>query len=217
MTQPKIYKGIDLLDKIFEFIAMTPNSNEWNLNALKSNPPRHIRLQQIESLIIAFFEQEQNTNLLDKAKALFTAKKGLTIQNILAGDFIKERTTSDYNELITLIKNVVREKEGAIDEEREVHVMNLLMPYQQLIKYKRQLIELLSFNSGWLESSSVISRFSIYMTNSISSNLVDKFSDLDKALELFINPKQLVFTQDELITRYKFPKENPIDVDMDFM
>lgn len=217
MTQPKLYKGIDLLDKIFEFIAMIPNSNEWNLNALKSNPPRHIRLQQIESLIIAFFEQEQNTNLLDKAKALFTAKKDLTIQNILAGDFIKERTTSDYNELITLIKNVVSEKEGTIVEEREVHIIKLLMPYQQLIKYKRQLIELLSFNSGWLESSSVTSRFSIYMTNSISSNLVDKFSDLDKVLELFINPKQLVFSEDELIMKYKFPKENLSDVDMDFM
>ena len=164
MAQPRFYKGIDLLDRIFEFIAMTPNSANWNLNALKSNPPRYIRLQRIESLIKAFFEPEQTSSLLEKATALFTVKKGVTIQNILSGDFIKERTNSEYTELINYIKNIVKEKEGVIDQDREVHVMELIMPYQHLMRYKRQLTELLSFNSGWLESGSVTSRFSIYLT-----------------------------------------------------
>ena len=217
MAQPRFYKGIDLLDRIFEFIAMTPNSANWNLNALKSNPPRYIRLQRIESLIKAFFEPEQTSSLLEKATALFTVKKGVTIQNILSGDFIKERTNSEYTELINYIKNIVKEKEGVIDQDREVHVMELIMPYQHLMRYKRQLIELLSFNSGWLESGSVTSRFSIYLTDSISGNLVDKFNHLDTALELFINPKQLTFSEDELKSKFKFPIENLRDVDIDFM
>ena len=217
MAQPKFYKGIDLLDKIFEFIAMTPNSTNWNLNALKSNPPRYIRLQQIESLVKAFFEPRQASSLLEKATALLTVKKGVTIQNILSGQFIKERTTSEYTELINFIKNIVKEKEGVMGQEREVHVMELIMPYQHLIRYKRQLIELLSFNSGWLESGSVTSRFSIYLTDTISNNLVDKFNDLNTALELFINPKQLSFSEDELKSKYKFPTENLSEVDIDFM
>lgn len=216
MTQSKLYTGKDLLDKIFEFKAMTPNSMEWNLNALKSNPPRYIRLQQIESLIGAFFEQK-NTSLLDKAKALFTDKKNISLQSILNGDFIKERTIVDYTETITFMKNIVKEKEGEIDENKEIHLAHLIMPYQQLIKYKQQLIDLLSFNAGWLEASSISARFSIYLTNSISVNLLDKFTNLDKALELFINPKGLSFTEDELKAAYKFPLDNLNDVDLDFM
>lgn len=50
----KTYSAIDLLDKVLEFIEMTPNSNEWNLQSLKSNLPRQIRFRQIEALLNAF-------------------------------------------------------------------------------------------------------------------------------------------------------------------
>jgi hypothetical protein len=54
MPKTKIYKGLDLLAKVLEFNAMTPNKEHWNEGALKNNPPRLIRLKQIQSLAQAF-------------------------------------------------------------------------------------------------------------------------------------------------------------------
>ena len=218
MTENKTYKGLDLLEKIFEFTAMTPDANQWNVSSLKSNPPRQIRLRQIQSLINAFFEQETKANLIDKTIALFQGdKNSLTISSILSGDFIKNRSVEDYTELIDLMKDIVTQKEGDIREERPMHVMRLVMPYQSLVRYKRQLVELLTFNSGWLEASSYTSRFSIYLTDEITRNLERKYSVLDKALELYINPKGLAFSEEELIAKYKFPTENLREIDMDNM
>ncbi|MGZ3834290.1 MAG: hypothetical protein ACXVB0_12255, partial [Mucilaginibacter sp.] len=82
---------------------------------------------------------------------------------------------------------------------------------------KRQIRNLLTFNSGWLEASSTTSLFSIFLTNSISNNLIGKYDELDKALELFINPKSLIFTEEELIAKFNFPTEDLSSIDADFM
>jgi hypothetical protein len=218
MTETKTYKGLDLLEKIFEFTAMTPDANQWNVSSLKSNPSRQIRLRQIQSLINAFFTQETKANFIDKTKTLFQGdKNSLTISSILSGEFIKNRSVVDYTELIDLMKEIVTQKEGDKLEERPMHVMRLVMPYQSLVRYKRQLFELFTFNSGWLEASSYTSRFSIYLTDAITQNLEGKLSVLDRALELFINPKGLAFAEEELVAKYKFPTENLREIDMDNM
>jgi hypothetical protein len=218
MTETKTYKGLDLLEKIFEFTAMTPDANQWNISSLKSNSPRQIRLRQIQSLIQAFFQQETKANLIDKTITLFQGdKNNLTISSILSGDFIKNRSVEDYAELIEFMQEIVKQKEGDIQEERTMHVMRLVMPYQHLVRYKRQLVELFTFNSGWLEASSYTSRFSIYLTDAITQNLEGKYSAIDRALELFINPKELAFTEEELVAKYKFPTESFREIDMDNM
>lgn len=216
MTQTKTYKGLNLLEKIFEFTAMTPDANQWNVSSLKANPPRQIRLRQIQSLINAFFGQEAKANLIDKTLALFQGdKKSLTISSVLSGDFIKNRSVEDYSELINLMQEIVRQKEGELQEDRPMHIMRLVIPYQSLVRYKRQLVELFAFNSGWLEASSYTSRFSIYLTDEITRNLEGKYSVLDRVLELFINPKGLIFSEEELVAKYKFPTENLLEIDMD--
>ena len=218
MTETKTYKGLDLLEKIFEFTAMTPDANHWNVSSLKSNPPGQIRLRHIQSLINAFFGRETKVNFIDKTIALFQGdKNSLTISSILSGDFIKNRSVEDYAELIELMQGTVKQKEGDIQEERPMHVMRLVMPYQNLVRYKRKLVDLFMFNSGWLEASSYTSRFSIYLTDAITQNLEGKHSALDRALELFINPKRLTFSQEELVAKYRFPTENHQEIDMDNM
>ena len=218
MIQTKTYRGIDLLDKIFEFTAMTPDQNQWNSAVLKSNPPRQIRFRQIQSLIQAFFGQTTKNGFLDKAKSFFGKSNAecITIQAILSGDFINSKTLDDYTKLIDFIKELVKEHEADIDDSRSMHVGKLIMPYQKLVKYKRQLIEMLTFNSGWLESGSYTSRFSIYLTNEITLNLENKYSRLDNALELFINPKELTFLETELVDHYKYPTENLSDIDIEY-
>ena len=214
MQETKTYKGIDLLDKIFEFTEMTPNANQWTVSALKTNLPRQIRLKQIHSLIKAFFPPNLPNNFIDKTKQLFSDTKIETIQTILFGEFLLRKNTEEFTELLKFIVKTVEEENFKRDE-RKILNRDLIMPYQQLLKYKRQLRNLITFNSGWQEGSSITSRFSIYLTNSISMNLVDKYSELDKALELFINPKNLSFTEKELIEKYNFPKDNLYEIDMD--
>jgi hypothetical protein len=209
------YKGIDLLDKIFEFDEMTPDTKLWTLDALQGNQPRLIRLKQINSLINAFFQTRTPTNFIEKAKKIFSTDKSETIHTILSGDFLKEKSISDFSELVKYMETTVKAHEKFEDEKREITVGHLIMPFQQLVKYKKEVRRLLTFNSGWLEASSMTSRFSIYLTNSISSNLTGKYSELDKALELFINPKQLSFTEDQLIAKFNFPTDNLKEIDMD--
>lgn len=215
MTEPKIYKGIDFLDKILDFVEMTPNSNLWTLSAQKGNQPRVIRLKQINSLINAFFQTNKPNGFIDKAMQLFSENKNETIQTLLSGDFLIRQNIIEFSELIKFITTLVNEKEKSDRDEKEIHIRQLTMLYQQLIEYRKHIRKLLTFNSGWLEVSSVTSRFSIYLTDSISYNLKDKCTNLDKALELFINPKNLSFTEKELIEKYNFPKEDLHEIDMD--
>jgi hypothetical protein len=209
----KTYSAIDLLDKVFEFIEMTPNSNEWNRKALKSNPPREIRFRQIEALLNAFFT-EPSLSLLSKAKLIFSNEKKNSIGSFLKGDFLKQRTMNDYSNLVAFIRNFEGYKDTDV---REISIEQLVFIFPKLVDFKRQVRSILTFNSGWLEASSITSLFSIHLTNSIADNLTGKYKELDTALELFINPKGLLFTTEELITKFDFPKEDLDTIDNDFI
>ena len=84
-----------------------------------------------------------------------------------------------------------------------------------MINYKIKLREIIDFNSGWLEVSSAFSIFHIKLTNSIGSNLINKYDDLDRVIDLFINPEKLHFTEQELIEKFNFPPEDLSQIDMD--
>ena len=48
------YTAHDLLYKVIDFTNMTPDSNEWSFEKQKENPPRFVRLKQIQALIGGF-------------------------------------------------------------------------------------------------------------------------------------------------------------------
>jgi len=211
------YSGVNLLDEIFEFTEMTPNSIEWNLKSLKANPPRQIRLRRIESLLTAFCTINTNESLLSKAKSILFDHHKITIASFLQGDFIKARSIEEYSEVIKFIKDFVKTKVGDVDRKREIRIEELVFIFPFLINFKKQIRSLLTFNSGWLETGSDVALFSIYLTDSISEKLAGNYSELDYFIELFINPKRLIFTKEEMIDKYNFPKEDLNDVDSDFM
>jgi len=196
---------------------MTPNSIEWNLKSLKANPPRQIRLRRIESLLTAFCSIDINESLLSKAKSIFFDHHKITIASFLQGDFIKARSIDEYSEVIKFIKDFVKTKVGDVDRKREIRIEELVFIFPFLINFKKQIRSLLTFNSGWLEAGSDVALFSIYLTDSISEKLAGNYSELDYFIELFINPKRLIFTKEEMIDKYNFPKEDLNDVDSDFM
>nr|WP_294950074.1 hypothetical protein [uncultured Mucilaginibacter sp.] len=213
----KKYSGIDLLDKIFEFIAMTPDSKEWNVTSLKSNPPRLIRFRQIEALLKAFFGNEPKQNLFNKAKSLFIDEKKMSIQSFMKGDFIRKRTMAEYAGLSTYIQDFIKLEMNDLQQKKEVRIEGLAFIFPQLVEFRKQVRSLLAFNSGWAAVSSITSQFSISLTSSISNNLTGRYDKLDEVLEQFINPTGIQFTREELIAKFDFPTECLGGIDMGYI
>ena len=209
VNEIKIYKGIDLIEKIIEFVEMTPNSSEWTYNSLKENEPRLIRLKQINSLISAFIFESKKDNFINKNKGLFSPQK-VELQSILNGDFLENRNFNEYFEFIHFVKKDTKVSNFV---SKEIDFTDLKDAFLLFVSYKKKLRQLLEFNSRWLSVSRITSFYTIQITSSISSNLIGKYTDLDDALEMLINPKNLSFTETELISNYSFPKENLEDID----
>jgi hypothetical protein len=212
METVKTYNGISLLEKILEFIALTPNENEWNYKSLSNNKPRQIRLQQINSLLKAFSLIEDK-NIFQKTTNYFNPDLRLEIKSIIKGDFIKNRELEEFNELADFAKHYLQKNNHNSDRPIRLHEFSFIYP--KMIDYKIKLREIIDFNSGWLEASSTFSIFHILLTESISLNLNDKYNDLDHVLELFINPRKLHFTEKELIANFNFPTADLHQIDMD--
>jgi hypothetical protein len=212
MKTSKIYNGLDLLDKILEFVAMTPNESEWNYKSLSSNQPRQIRLKQINSLLKAF-SLTSDKNIFERSTNYFNPDLRAEIKSILNGDFIKNKNVEDFSELISFAKEFLEENHNSFERPIKLHELNFIYP--KMIDFKIKLREIIGFNSGWLEASSTFSIFHILLTNSISSNLNNKFNDLDRVLEMFINPARLTFSENELIEKFGFPTEDLHQIDID--
>jgi len=205
MNQKSEFTAIDLLEKVLEFTSMSPNPNSWNFDSLKSNPPRLIRFQQIDSLMKAFFPYENNHWGISK----------VSLESFLEGDFILERDLSDYEETIQYIKDYIREETHDAIETSRIDLDELEFIYSRLLSFKKQLRKIINFNSDVVEASSISARFSYILTSSVSKSIAEKPTKLDKTIELLINPKGLTFSADELISKYHYPTEDLIDIDID--
>jgi len=54
MINSSTYTAVDLLDKVIDFTNRSPDSAEWSFEIQQDNPPRLVRLQQIQALMEAF-------------------------------------------------------------------------------------------------------------------------------------------------------------------
>lgn len=199
-------KAIDLVDKIFELMAMTPEIDEWDMEKLVDNPPRFVRLKQVESLLKAF-----------KLDGPGSIKTNILIESFLSGDFIKARPIKVYEEAVDFIEKYTAKNSRFINKGRGTSIRDLAMTFKRLIRYKEVTRKLLTFNSDILEGGSIGLIFSITLTNSISEKFRIYLLDIDKVLELLINPGGISFTEKELETLYSYPTENLYDIDDDWM
>lgn len=206
MTQDKIYSGIDLLNKVIDFTELTPDKSNWNLNALTKNPPRYVRLKEIEALLCAFSEFSNH---------LVAEPFVWTINNFLTGEFIKQRKIEEYSETLEFMQKYLVSHGKKREENSEIQIGELAFIFPFIVNYKRQTKKLFNNNSGWLAGGQTV-RFMISMTNNITSCLNDKLSDLDHTLELLINPKGFTFTKSLLIEKYKYPSDDLKEIDLNY-
>jgi hypothetical protein len=206
----------DLLYKTFEFIAMVPNSNEWNENSLKYNQPRLIRFRRLNALLNAFEltrTEEQKNSLWTMLSGKKKVKESELIKNeitpFLQGDFIDKRITSKYPRTQELIE---KEKSFESDnfEPSDVHTF-----YHHLMKYRIEIDSVLQHNSEILEASSLGFRSAISLTAELNNDLYKKVEIIDELLFEIINPNGLSFNEETLIKEFGFPKDDLDAIDMD--
>lgn len=206
----------DLLYLIFEFIAMVPDSNEWNEKSLKYNQPRLIRFRRISALFKAFEltrteEQKNNLWTIFNGKKTFKDKEFLEneITPFLHGEYITKRKLVEYLRIQNLIKKDKSFKSGSFK------LNDIQSFYSHLIAYRIEIDKVLRHNSGVLMASSLGFISAISLTNKLNNELYEKVKIIDEMLFEIINPKNLIFEEDTLIKKYKFPKEDLDKIDSD--
>jgi hypothetical protein len=138
MEPNKTYRGIDLLEKVLEFSAMTPNENEWNYKSLSYNQPREIRLRQIHSLLKAFSLMGKEKTILEKAGNYFNPDLKAEINSVLYGNFLEDKTPAEYSELIYFAKQFLQKTGDSFDLSKEVRQTELTFIYSKIIRVQDQ-------------------------------------------------------------------------------
>lgn len=201
------FQIIDFLDKFYEFKGMVPNSNEWNARSLKYNEPRFYRLKELESLMSAF---EIGNDLQKDLQKDFQNR-----------NFLTNRSIDDFKAIIEDIEKYVVTKEfekkrWEREAERLTDVNRFGMLIQSFMRFSEETRSLLRFNSGWLETGSVTSRYSIYKTQKLLDNIdLSELNEIEALLGKLLDPKERVFTKSELIKNYNFPDVDLHSIDME--
>jgi hypothetical protein len=218
MKTTQKYTGIDLINKVMEFLSLVPNTNDWFLDKLKKNPPRYMLLQQILALMDAFeivpsddiswkefdsYSYYEFGKHFGKVKQILKTAKGerRRLSHFLASTFMFKKTPDDYADFMSILK----EYECDVFDAGQMtgnYNKGIYGMFSRLLAFKKNLYDVSMFNSCFLAASGFI-RFSIRLTNATFSSI--DTSDLDRVLECFVNPRKLSFTEEELITKYQFP------------
>ncbi|MCE7992975.1 MAG: hypothetical protein HEP71_13385 [Roseivirga sp.] len=197
------FRITDVLDKFYEFKSMVPNCNEWNARSLTYNEPRFYRFKQLESLMHAF---EIGNDLLKD------------FQN---RNFLNNRSIKDFQSIVDDIEKYVADNEFETNRwERKNEILKDVdrfdMLIQSFMRFSEEMRGLLRFNSGWLETGSVVSRYSIYKTQKLIDNIdLTELNEIESLLGKVLDPKERVFTKSELMKRFNFPDVDLHSIDMD--
>jgi len=203
MNNPQFYAAHDLLDKIIDFTNMTPDSAEWSFEKQKDNPPRLVRLKQIQSLMEAFVPGlKPNEDI------------GRSIKDFYSGDFIIHQPLEKYTSLIEDIEYTIAGSKHSNARKREISAIHLQSNYRELLDYYIKLKGLLNHNNKYLEISYPYF-FPYIVTEDISASIASKAGNISSLLAAFIDPEKQSFTEDELINQYHYPTEDLLDIDLD--
>jgi hypothetical protein len=190
------FTAYNFLTKFYEFKGMVPNNCDWYERSLKGNPPRYYRLLELQSLMKAF-------NIGDDL-----------IRDFDNQGFLEKRNPSDFEPIYKDIEayamsNEFEKKRFEMEKER-MRQIGVKMIYQHFINFSETVRNVLNFNSGWLETGTINSRYIIHKTSQLLKTIdTDKLKDIEELIALIIDPKKQSFTKGELIRNYNYP-----DVDL---
>jgi hypothetical protein len=204
-TDTKEITGITLIDKVLEFTSKTNEESEWTFEKQKDNPPRLIRLQQIDILLKVFLSDIYKP---DSFK--------FNIGNILSGNFILKRTTTDYSNLFIKMDESIAKSDNKNFVQSHVWTLNdLESNYHILINYKRNVDFFInSYWSGCLEISYPLF-YALHETSEVAKKI--EFKSINEFLGLVIDPLGQIFSKQQLINDMSYPSEDIYDIDLDWI
>ncbi len=194
--------AITLIYNILDLERLLPNIDDWELEKQKGNPPRYVRLQQIDALFKVF------TPSYYKDGDIVTG-----VWNFMEGQFILSRGINEYNKVIKVMDKEINASDRSF--EKEVwDLYHIQHNYRDLLRFKKSISQVKSHNSGMMEMS-----YPYFYSYLASNKILDKINcdEIDKFLSLVIDPLGRSFTVEELIRDYNYPKDNLGDIDFDWM
>jgi hypothetical protein len=185
-----------LLTNFLELYTLSDNVAKWSTDNFANNPPRLYRLQAIEALMNAL-------------------QINCSCQEFQYGEFVFGQ--NQLNQSVLIIK--IKEKYPTLfqttntDEKNQIDFQFM---FEILFSYRMQLQKLRSVRDSVLEYSED-NRYPILIIDDINSKLKADIEALDDILAYVINPKEINFSNQELIEKYNYPAGDLNEIDADWI
>lgn len=198
------YAAQELLHKILEFLRMTPERAEWSFEVQRENPPRLVRLRQIDALFSAF-----------GCAGAGLSDVGARIEAFSAGRFVPQRRLEDYAGLLAEIEATIGRSKRP-PAKCPIRLDDLRVQFADLLQLRLKLDAVVEHHAGLLEVG-YSHYYSFVVTNGVSGLLSERIEELDRVLTRFIDPAGRSFSEEDLRARFGFPSENLNDIDFDWL
>lgn len=194
---------VTLINTLLEFIQMTPNKTEWDLDSLIDNNPRLIRLQQIKILLSIYTPETYYPNDLRSS-----------IEATVSGQFLLFRHEEIYDDAYKMMENEIRRFKPEFKNIDRTNNRILQYNFEKASNYLIQLQKLLNYNSGQLLLSPEHS-YSYILTEMVNGGI-----DKNKLIELtavLMDPTKTIFKRETLVKNMGFPDDDIDEVDQMYM
>lgn len=198
------YTALSLLEKLIEFIEMTNESVEWSFEEQSGNPPKLVRLQEIQSLMKAFVPELITLNDIR-----------WSIENFFAGNFLLNRSLEEYSKLIHMIDKTIDVSRLSGTPKVKLDVYDLRTNFSDLLDFYIKLQKLLNHNLNYMEINYSY-LFSYVVTDAINGFIRSETIAISNLLVEFIDPQKRSFTEEELVANFKYPAVDLIGLDHDW-
>ncbi|MFN8257340.1 MAG: hypothetical protein U0W24_16720 [Bacteroidales bacterium] len=195
--------ALTLIEKVIDFQSMTPDSQKWELEDFEHNPPRLVRLKQISALLQLYLPE------------IYTGVDlKLDILKMTNGDFIFKRDFQVYREVVLDMEQLTKSSMNFLEEIDRWDSSHLQFHFERLFDLKKQIEHLKSFNSDIMECS-----YQYYYSYLLSKKIIKPIDSgpVDVFLQKVIDPEGKVYLKEELIHNNKYPPDDLIDIDIDWM
>jgi hypothetical protein len=185
-----------LLSRFLELYTLSDDVAKWSADNFSNNPPRLYRLKAIEALM----------------KAL---QINCSYQEFQYGVFLMEPYHLEQSELIIKIKESYPTLFQIINTDEKDQIDFQFM-FEVLFSYRMQLQKLTSLRDSVLEYSEY-NRYPVLIIDTINNKLQADIEAIDNILAYIINPKEIHFSNQELIEKYNYPVGDLDEIDSDWI
>jgi hypothetical protein len=200
---PKKITAITMIEKLLDCISYMPEPEEWDFEVQKENPPRLIRLKQLSVMMKLFLPAYSKNRLLRE-----------NMSSLLSGEFIEQSGIDAYKDVCADMDRMISAAKFRRQNYLNWEPRLIRNHYENVLRYRQKMEELLGFNAGIIETSYYYCYYSL-LTDSVSDTINTK--PLDDFLAAVIDPKKTVYLKKDLVLNDQYPPEDLNEVDMDWL